>query len=442
MRPFLLTCDCAERLYEKVKELPIYDYHCHLSPKEIFEDRQFGNIGEMWLMFDHYKWRLMRSCGISEEYVTGNAPYREKFIKYAEAVSVSPGNPLYHWSHMELSMYFGINDRLCAENAAEIWDRANAYIKKTGMSPRKLIAASGVKLICTTDDICDTLQYHKLLKIEGYEVKVLPTFRTDKLFFTDEPSYASYITSLSESSGIKITGLPSLKAAIEARLGYFTDLGCLYSDVGIEAFPQSFGSDAEAERTFSDILAGKSVSSSDADALRGNLMVFLGKLYKKHGIISQIHYAVRRNVNRALYAEKGPDLGTDCINEAMTLTPLAELFNRIGDNPKTIVYALDPALIAPLVSLAGSFRGVGVGAAWWFCDTKSGIRRVLETVAELSSLSSFNGMLTDSRSFLSYARHDYYRRILCSLIGEWVESGEYGDENAAADLVKRLSTRC
>ena len=438
---FLLNNSTSLYLYEKVRNLPIYDYHCHLLPQEIYEDKEFDNIGEMWMKFDHYKWRLMRSCDIPEEYVTGNASFYEKFKAYAKAVSMSPGNPLYHWSHMELSMYFGIDDILNEENADDIWNRANAYIKEKHLSPRKLMERSKVKLVCTTDDICDDLSFHKLIKEdETISCTVLPTFRTDKLLFFKNADYFDYLKKLSDITGIKIDSLSALKKAVTQRLEYFKTLGCVYSDIGIEGFPSLFYNDEKANDIFSSVLARENVSDESLNGLGGNIVVFLSKLYKEYDIISQIHFAVRRNSNHALFKKTGPDIGVDIMDDSVSTRPLYDLFNAVEDNPKTIVYVLDPKLLPATVLLCGSFRNVKPGAAWWFCDTKSGIRKTLETIAELSSLGSFHGMLTDSRSFLSYARHDYYRRILCSLFGEWLESGEYNDEKNAIVLLKRLCT--
>jgi len=438
---FLLNNSTSLYLYEKVRDLPIYDYHCHLSPKEIYEDREFDNIGEMWMKFDHYKWRLMRSCGIPEEYVTGNAEYKDKFTAFAKAISLSPGNPLYHWSHMELEMFFDIKDTLNPENADIIWDKANAFIKKNRLSPRKLISKANVKLICTTDDICDDLEYHKLLQEEkALNCEVLPTFRTDNLFFFYKPSYIDYLKKLSLKTDIEINSLDALKKATAKRLEHFLSLGCVYSDIGIENFPEKVCDDQRADMLFAKVLNGDILTKTECDELGGNILVFLSKLYKENNIISQLHFAVRRNCNHALSAEKGADIGVDCMDDSVSTRPLYELFNAVKDNPKTIVYVLDPNLLPATTVLCGSFRNVTVGAAWWFCDTKRGIRTTLETIAELSSLGSFNGMLTDSRSFLSYARHDYYRRILCSLMGEWLENGEYCDENGAVELLKKLCT--
>jgi len=429
----LLENAAARGLYEKVSALPITDYHCHLSPREIYEDKPFSDIGEMWLSADHYKWRLMRSCGISEEYITGGAPMREKFRAYAGAIEFAAGNPLYIWSHMELSRYFGIDTPLSRASADIIWDKANEYIRKSGLSPRKLIRESGVEIICTTDDITDSLEWHTLLAECGEGFSVLPSFRTDNLFLMRSPGYNDYIAKLSASAGITVDSLEALKAACVKRLGHFAAHGCVFTDVGIPVFPDCAAPERDAEQTFARVLAGKGVSDREYKALIGNLYLFLAGEYKRRGLVMQLHLAVHRNANTALFRSLGADCGGDTVGNTIDGTALIRMLDTMNEAcalPQTILYTLNPANTAQIASISGAFPGVRLGAAWWFCDHKRGIRDQLETIAENGSLGEFLGMLTDSRSFLSYARHDYFRRILCSLIGEWVEKGEYNADSA------------
>lgn len=438
---YLLTCSEAVKIYDRIKDLPIVDYHCHLSPKEIYEDKPYNNIGEMWLSADHYKWRLMRTAGIPEKYITGDAPMKEKFLKYAEAIEFAAGNPLYHWSHMELSKYFGISDELNRETSESIWNRANDYIKVNNLSPRKLLKLSGVVTVCTTDDPADNLEWHKLIREDdSFDIKVLPSYRTDNMMLARREGYSDYIKRLSESSGITVSDLKTLKSAAEKSLDRFVQVGCKVSDVGIPFFPSYVATDDKANRTYCDLLSGKEVSDYDYEGFLGNLYVFFSKLYKERNILMQLHLAVTRNSNSELYGKLGADCGVDCVGDAISGTSLISLLDAMNENgglPTTVIYTLNPANAAQIASIAGAFPNVHCGAAWWFCDHKRGIEEQIDIIAENSSLGSFFGMLTDSRSFLSYARHDYFRRILASKLGEWVERGEYG-ETKVFELAERI----
>ncbi len=437
---YLLQNKTARSLYNSVKNLPIIDYHCHLSPKEIYEDKVFDNIGKMWLECDHYKWRLMRSAGIDEHFITGDASWHDKFIKYAEAIEFAAGNPLYHWSHMELSMYFGIDDYLTPDSAEDIWTRANAYIEKNALSPKKLIKQSGVEVICTTDDIIDSLEWHKKLK-DSFDVKVIPSYRTDNLLLMLRDGYLDYLNKLSAVSGVTITNLDTLKAAAKQRLEYFVDCGCKFSDIGMPYFPNSVYDDECADKVFEKILAGEKVNENDYLGLVGNMYLYLGGLYREYGLVMQLHLSVMRNINTVLFNACGADCGVDTVGDCVDGTSLAKMLDAINKSsglPKTIIYTLNPANASQIASIVHAFPGVSCGAAWWFCDHKRGIREQLEVIAENSSLGQFYGMLTDSRSFLSYARHDYFRRILCTLIGEWVELYEYNPESAKT-IVQKIS---
>ncbi len=438
---YLLENKTAFSLYESVKNLPIIDYHCHLSPQEIYEDKQFDNIGVIWLGGDHYKWRLMRTAGIDEKYITGDSSWYEKFVHYARALEFAAGNPLYHWSHMELSMFFGIDKPLTSETADEIWNEANEYIRKTKMSPRKLIKASGVEIICTTDDIIDSLEWHDKIKADdSFDVKVLPSYRTDKVLLMRRDDYLDYVKQLSAVSGIDVCDFASLKNAIENRLEFFVEKGCVFTDVGIVYFPDTVATDKECDKTFAKVLKGEDITDCEYTALVGNLFVFLSKIYKKHDLVQQLHLASQRNINGHLFETLGADCGVDCVGDTVSGKDLAFMLEEMRKEglPETIVYTLNPANASQIASIAGSFPGVRCGAAWWFCDHKRGIREEMDIIAENSALGEFYGMLTDSRSFLSYARHDYFRRILCTMIGEWVEKDEFY-EGSAVKLCKKVS---
>lgn len=430
----MLSCKTAEKLYVFAKGMPIVDYHCHLSPKEIFEDRQFSNIGEIWLSGDHYKWRLMRTSGIDEEYITGSASYKEKFIKYCEALEFAAGNPLYHWSHMELSMFFGIDSPITVGNAEDIWDKVNKYIAETKMSPRKLIEKSNVEIICTTDDITDDLLWHKkIAEDKTFKTKVLPSFRTDNLLLILRDGYTDYIKKLSEVSGIEISDFETLKIAVLKRLDFFCSMGCRCTDLGIPLFPNRIADDIESNRIFKAVLKGECITNSEYNGFVGNMYVFLNRLYKEKNLISQWHLAVVRNSNSVFADKLGADCGVDCVGNEIDGNSLIMLLDAINKNsglPKTVIYSLNESNIAQIASIAGAFPNVKCGAAWWFCDHKRGIEDEIKVIAENGCLGEFYGMLTDSRSFLSYARHDYFRRILCNIIGDWLEKEEFARESA------------
>ena len=417
----VLTSDFARRIYAQVRDLPIIDYHCHLSPKEIYEDKPFENIGQMWLAGDHYKWRLMRACGIEEEYVTGDKSWKEKYLAFCDALSRSPGNPIWDWTAMELEKFFGVNKPFVPENAEEIWDVCNKKIAEEKFSPRKAIAMSNVEYIATTDDPCDDLKYHKLLKEEGYGVKVAPSFRTDNVVGVDKPAFTGYVKKLEKAAGRKIAGFADYKEAIRARLDYFCSLGCKFSDVGVEGFPAPCGGfdEAELDEIFKKLAAGE--YTVDSNKLRYALYVFLAREYEKRGMVMQLHLCVTRNSNAAMYGKCGADSGFDCVGENISVPALRAFFNEVtslGGLPRTIVYSLNPTLYYELITLCGAFRGVVPGISWWFNDHKRGITELLAAAAELSCIDSLVGMLTDSRSFLSYPRHDYFRRILCEFLSK------------------------
>lgn len=437
---YLLQSETARQLYEKVRTVPIYDYHCHLSPKEIWEDHVFTDIGDLWLSGDHYKWRLMRAAGIPEDKIRGRSDSHTQFLSYAEAIADAAGSPLYAWTKMELALYFGVSQPLSPETAEAIWKQANRIIKEQKLSPRKMIENAGVRFIATTDDAADPLIYHKMLREDpGVTFSVTPTFRTDNVLLIKRKDYGGYIAKLSEAADIQIHDLNTLKEALCRRMEAFTELGCRFSDVGIPDFPEREGSEEEAERAFQNALSGREIADSDHSAFLWQMYLFLGEEYRRRGMIMQLHLAVLRNINTPLFLAEGPDSGGDSIGDTLSGSHIAKLLNALHTKnalPETILYTLNPSMTAQLCSIAGSFPGVHLGAAWWFNDHKRGIREVLETVAEIHHIGSFLGMLTDSRSFLSYARHDYFRRILCTFLAELCDSGEF--DGNAAELAEKI----
>lgn len=439
---YLLENQTALSLYAAIGAAPIYDYHCHLSPKEIYEDQPFENIGDVWLGADHYKWRLMRTAGIPEAQITGDAAGKDKFIAYAKAIALAAGNPLYHWSHMELSQFFGIDLPLNEQNAEEIWERANEHIKKTGLSPRKCIAMANVKYIATTDDPTDSLEYHAKLRADAsFPTVVAPSFRTDNLLLIQRAGYAEYIKTLSAAAGIQVTDLASFCTAITRRLDVFVQNGCTFTDVGIPYFPASVSTKEEADATFQKALAGEVVPMPEYSGFLGYMYRFLAAEYKARGLTMQWHLAVYRNANSGLFKTLGADCGVDCVGNAVNGDDLIRMLDAIESNsglPETIIYTLNSSAAAQIASIADAFRNVRCGAAWWFCDHKRGILEELNIIAENSAIGAFYGMLTDSRSFLSYARHDYFRRILATFLGDMVEKGEL-DDAAAVDIAERIA---
>lgn len=438
-----LQSETSRKIYNKISSLPIIDYHCHLSPKEIFEDKPFENIGQVWLGGDHYKWRLMRATGIDEKYITGDSTDKEKFLHYANALEFAIGNPLYHWSHMELKQFFEINEPLTSENAEEIWEKANQHIQKTKMSPRKLISSSNVEYIATTDDIIDTLEYHKQIADDNsFDTVVSPSFRTDNLFLYKTDGYIDYISKLSEVSGIEVTNLNTLKKALENRLDYFCSFDCKLTDIGIERFPKTIGNDDEADIIFKKTLSRKNVDIDEYDKFISNIYIFLAKLYKERNLIMQLHLAVKRNASTAMFNSLGRDVGGDCVGEPISVNNIVQVLDamHMSDSlPETIIYTLNPTIYYEIATSIRSFRNVSLGAAWWFCDHFNGIKEQLKVYSDTANLNTFYGMLTDSRSFLSYARHDYFRRILASYIGDIVDGGQFAPVKNAYKIAENIS---
>lgn len=435
-KDFLLSNETAKTLYhDYAAKMPIIDYHCHINPAEIAENRQFKNITEVWLGGDHYKWRAMRSNGIDEKYITGDATDREKFQKWAETLPKAIGNPLYHWTHLELRKYFGYEGVLNGETAEEVWNLCNEKLQSGKLNVRDIIDMSDVKVICTTDDPVDNLEYHKQIAADSTcNVKVLPAWRPDKAINIEKETFVAYIRHLAEVSEIAITNLESLFVALNLRLDFFHDMGCRASDHGLDYVLYNAASAEEVDAIFQKALAGETVSYDEMEKYKTALLVFLGEAYAKRGWVMQLHYGAIRDNNKAMFAKLGPDTGFDCINTRNCAEGTAAFLNALqakGQLPKTIIYSLNPNDNASIGTILGCFQGTEVagkiqqGSAWWFNDTKQGMIDQMTSLANLSVLGNFVGMLTDSRSFLSYTRHDYFRRILCNLLGTWVENGEY-----------------
>ena len=453
-KDFLLETPTAVKLYEEhASKLPIIDYHCHLVPAEIAENKKFTNITELWLYADHYKWRAMRSCGVDEKYITGEASDFEKFSEYCRIMPLLIGNPVYHWSHLELRRYFDCELTLNSKNCEAIWNLTREKIAKDNWGARDYIKNSGVKLVCTTDDPADDLHYHKEIKESGFEVQVLPAFRPDKGLNIERKGIAAYIATLGKSTGVEVTDYDSLCKAYLISLDRFEALGCKTADHGMD----NYISFAKPDVYHANLIFKKALASDGADITEGELalwktqmMRFFGLEYVKRGWVLQLHYGVLRNPNKAMFAKLGPDSGYDTIHAQNCIADMASLLNYLQESnalPKTIIYPINPADNTAVGTLCGSFcRGDGSntptvvqGSGWWFNDNIDGMEAQMKSFANLASLGNFLGMLTDSRSFMSYPRHEYFRRILCNIIGGWVEKGLYPDLDAAGEIVERIS---
>ena len=447
---FIMQNETAKKLYHDYAEnLPIIDYHCHINPQEIAEDRRFENITQIWLGGDHYKWRLIRSNGVPENEITGDADDRTKFQRFAEMLPRAIGNPMYHWTHLELKRYFGYDGVLNGDTAEEVWNLCNAKLQEPSMSAQSLVKASNVALIGTTDDPIDDLRYHRQIAAEGkLSAIVSPSFRPDKAVNIDKAGFAEYIGKLSAAADMPIASAADVKKALSARLRHFVECGCRISDHGLDYAVYAPATDEEVDAIFCRAMAGEAVSASDAEKYKTAILLHLGQEYVKYDIVMQIHYSVQRNTNSVMFNKIGPDTGFDCIsvrNSGEAITGFLNALNSTGNLPKTILYSLNPHDNELLDTIIGCFQGCEVagkiqhGSAWWFSDTKSGMEAQLRSLGNLGVLGNFVGMLTDSRSFLSYTRHEYFRRILCNLIGSWVENGEYpNDEKQLGALVQDI----
>jgi len=432
---FLLTNDTAVTLYHQyARNMPIYDFHCHLSPKEIYENKRFKNITEIWLYGDHYKWRLMRANGIDEKYITGNADDYDKFMAYAKTIPMAIGNPVYHWTHLELQRYFGIYDLLNEKTAKSIWERANEVINHDDFNVRNIIKKSNVKIIITTDDPTDSLEYHIKLKEQNeFDVKVLPAFRPDKGLGIEKEDFIPWLKKLEEVTGKEINNYDDFLQALEKRIEFFHTVGCRISDHALDYVFYQKASKQEVEKIFKKALMRQHLTKEEIDSFKTYTLIFLGKKYAELKWVMQLHIGAMRNNNTKMYKILGPDTGYDSISDFTIAYPLAKLLDalEVEDSlPKTILYTLNPAANYVIATMIGNFQGGKIagkmqfGAAWWFNDNKDGMIEQMKALANTGLLSRFIGMVTDSRSFLSYTRHEYFRRILCNLLGEWVENGE------------------
>lgn len=432
---FLLMTDTAKTLYHNyAKNMPIYDFHCHLNPKEIYENKKYKNITEVWLGGDHYKWRAMRSNGVDEKYITGDADDKEKFMKWAETIDECYGNPLFHWTHLELKRFFGIDLVLSKETAEKVWNLTNEKLATDKFTARELIKMSNVKTLCTTDDPIDSLEYHIALKEDkSFDVVVNPAFRPDKGIRIEKDEFIPWFNRLEEIYGEKIDSIDKYTSALESRIEFFHQVGCRISDHALDPVVFERGTKEEVNAILLKKLAGEELTEKEVKQFKTYVMIFLGKEYSKRKWVMQIHVGCIRNNSTRMFNKLGADTGYDAIDDELFLRAISKLLDTLDTTdelPKTIIYNLNPRDNEAIGTLIGCFQDgktpgkIQFGSGWWFLDQKDGMTRQMTALANLGLLSRFVGMLTDSRSFLSYTRHEYFRRILCNLLGDWVERGE------------------
>lgn len=448
-KDFLLNNETARKLYHDIAaQTPVIDYHCHINPRDIAEDTVYENITQIWLYGDHYKWRAMRSNGVEEKYITGDASDYEKFEQYAKTMPKLIGNPLYHWSHLELQRYFDIDLILNEENCKEIWEKTKNKLKT--LSVRKIIEKSDVKIICTTDDPIDSLEYHQKIKDDtSFKTKVFPAFRPDKAVNIESPLFAGYIEKLSNICKAEINSFDKLKSALDQRIEFFDGIGCKASDHGLDYIPYALLDDEQINTIFLKGLKGEPLTTGEIEGYKTALLLHLAKQYHQNNWVMELHYGVIRNTNSKMFQKLGPDTGFDTIGSYSCANNMVNFFNNLEVKsclPKTLIFSINPTDNAIIGTVLGCFQSseaackLQQGSAWWFNDTKTGMEEQLKSFANLSALGNFIGFLTDSRSFLSYTRHEYFRRILCNLIGEWVENGEYpADDNALSQMISGIS---
>ncbi|MCZ2473698.1 glucuronate isomerase [Aquirufa ecclesiirivi] len=448
---FLLQSGTAQTLYyQYAAQMPIIDYHNHLVPQQIAEDKQFDNITQIWLYGDHYKWRAMRAHGVNEKYITGDAIDEEKFMKWAETVPYTMRNPLYHWTHLELQRYFGVTEVLNAESGKRIYDHCSALLRSKEYSVRNLLRKMNVKALCTTDDPIDNLAYHQAIAASGFEVKVLPTFRPDKaMAVDDELTFIEYVNALSEVTGKQINHLQDFKDAIQERHDFFHAVGCRLSDHGLEHIYAEDYTEEEIELIFTRLHSGKTINKREKWQFKTAMLVFFAHLDHAKGWTQQFHLGALRNNNNRLLSSLGPDTGFDSIGDFEQAKPLSKFLNTLDSTnqlAKTILYNLNPRDNELFATMTGNFQDGSIvgkiqfGSGWWFLDQKDGMEKQINALSNMGMLSHFVGMLTDSRSFLSFPRHEYFRRILCNLIGQDVENGELpADIDWLGKLVKDIS---
>ena len=434
-KDFLLHTETAKELYHNhAAKMPIFDYHCHINPKEIAEDKRFENITQIWLYGDHYKWRGMRTNGVDEKYCTGNATDWEKFEKWAETVPYTLRNPLFHWTHLELKKFFGIDKVLSPATSKEIWDECNAKLQLPEYSVRGIIRMANVHTICTTDDPIDSLEYHQQIKASGFDVAVLPAWRPDKAMAVENvKTYNDYLDKLSISANMKIATFADLMAALDNRHQFFHNNGCRLSDHGIETFIAEDYTQGEIEQIFAKVRSGAVLSSEEVWKFKSCMLYEFGIMDHSRGWTQQFHFGVLRNNNTRLFKQLGADVGFDSIGDFEIGKPLAKFLDRLDTNnqlAKTILYNINPGDNELIGTMIGNFQDGSVpgkmqfGSGWWFLDQKDGMEKQINALSNLGLLSRFVGMLTDSRSFLSYTRHEYFRRTLCNILGNDVENGE------------------
>ncbi len=450
-KDFLLSNKTAAKLYhEYAEQMPILDYHCHINPAEIASDRKFDNITQVWLGGDHYKWRFMRSCGVDESLITGDASDHDKFISWATCLGKAIGNPLYHWSHLELQRYFGYDGILNADTAEAVWKLCNKKLKSSKMSVRNIIKQSGVTLICTTDDPVDALNFHdEIREDKSFKVQVLPAWRPDKAMNIEKETFKDYLEKLSSVSGVKIGSFTDLISALRVRLDHFESKGCSVSDHALDFVMYEPADPEEINGIFLRRMEGTKLTAEEVLKFKTAFMLEMGREYAKRNWVMQLHYGCKRDNNTKMFEKLGPDTGYDCINTETSSVGLADLLNALeheGSLPKTILYSLNPADNESIVTVLGCFQDstavakIQHGSAWWFNDNKIGMENQIKNLANLGNLSGFVGMLTDSRSFLSYTRHEYFRRILCNVLGTWVENGEFPEDyKTLEEIVKGIS---
>lgn len=432
---FILQTATAQQLYHDfAADMPIIDYHNHLVPQQIAEDKQFDNITQIWLAGDHYKWRAMRAHGVDEKYITGNASDEEKFMKWAETVPYTMRNPLYHWTHLELQRYFGVTELLNAESGKRIYDHCSALLQTKEYSVKNILLKMNVKALCTTDDPIDDLAYHKQIAASGFSVKVLPTFRPDKAMgVDDEIVFIEYVNALAAAAGVSIRSLADYKSAIKSRHDFFHAAGCRLSDHGLEHIYAEDFTEEEIEHIFERLITGKFLNKKEKWQFKSAMLIYFAHLDHARGWTQQFHLGALRNNNARLLGALGPDTGFDSIGDFEQAKPLSAFLNRLDSTnqlAKTILYNLNPRDNELFATMTGNFQDgtlvgkIQFGSGWWFLDQKDGMEKQINALSNMGMLSHFVGMLTDSRSFLSFPRHEYFRRILCNLIGNDVENGE------------------
>ena len=448
---FLLQSDFAQRLYHGyAKDLPIIDYHNHLSPKEIAENYQFNTISEAWLAGDHYKWRAMRAMGIHEDYITGKASDKEKFLKWAGTVPFTVRNPLYHWTHLELQRYFGIHELLGPDTAEEIYENTNAQLAQKSHYAQGLLQQQQVESLCTTDEPIATLEYHRSIKKQGVSPKVFPTFRPDKAFALEGgDDYVLYLEQLSEVSGIAIKNYEDLLEALDNRIQFFHEQGCRLADHGLEQLYFFEEGTYNIQECFLKVKNGRPITQDQVNYFKSQVLLFLGRKYHAMGWAQQFHLGAIRDNNKRLLSQLGPDTGFDSIGDYPQARALSGFLNALDSTDqlaKTIIYNLNPADNAVIATMVGNFNDGSVkgkvqfGSGWWFLDQKQGMEEQMNTLSNMGLLSCFVGMLTDSRSFLSFTRHEYFRRILCNLLAKDVVNGELpADEKWLGKIVSDIS---